>query len=86
MPLERASGFYSVGLGALAFPMRDAKTQARVGCKVSYEYLQLFCHGQPTSDALEAAFIDQREEIEAIASDKYDAGDVAPYVQEADTR
>lgn len=74
MPLERASGVPYAELDGIYFPMKDTETGERVSCSVSYEYLQARMGvAEQTQDTRLSFFETLREEIEDIASGKYDA-------------
>ena len=72
MPLERGNGTYYADLDGIYFIMRDAETGARVACRASYPYLQARKE-DPEADqnALISFFETIREEMEGIASRKY---------------
>jgi hypothetical protein len=84
MPLKRAErGLAVTQTDAIYFPMQNVRTDERVVCKVSYPYL----HGRmghdlggPTGGSMLAHFKKLRNDIEAIASRKYDAGEKHPFV------
>jgi hypothetical protein len=84
MPLKRAdTGLVVAQTDAIYFPMQDVQTEERVVCKVAYPYLHGrigMSEGGPTGGPMLARFKELRDSIEAIASQKYDAGENPPFV------
>jgi hypothetical protein len=83
MPLKRARGLAVAQTDAIYFPMQDVKTEERVICKVAYPYLHGrigSSEGWPTGGPMLMHFKDLRDSIEAVASQKYDAGEKPPFI------
>jgi hypothetical protein len=81
MPLIRAKGRATPEIDGIYFPMERAGISTRVVCRVSYEALRAISGAQSGyRPAMIAVFSEYRDEIESIASRKYDAGEKNPYV------
>jgi hypothetical protein len=84
MPLMRAdSGVPVAEIDAIYFAMEDMKTGEQISCRVSYAYLQdrvRLREGILTGPTMLPHFEVLRDEIEDIASRRYDAGEKPPFV------
>jgi hypothetical protein len=80
MPLTRAPGTVRVDLNRVVFPMQDVATGTAVRCVISEQALRKLSGGASSIAALDALFDQHRDEIEAMASRKYDAGMQSPFI------
>ena len=74
---------YRIGVAqtdAIYFPMQDVQTKSRVVCKVSYPYLHSRIGMSEGGPGVLARFNELCDSIEALASRKYDAGEIPPFV------
>jgi hypothetical protein len=77
MPLKRSEDRVLVSMQGVTFLMADGDTE--VPCQVSEELLRDKFESSGERASEEAAFRRNRELIEQAASDKYDAGKLAPH-------
>jgi hypothetical protein len=80
MPLTRLSGAFHPDSDGIYFGMKDGTKT--VTCMVTYEALQDWVRGAPLAapeqDECVAIFMEDRSQIERVASARYDAGDADP--------
>jgi hypothetical protein len=77
MPLKRSNEKHLISMDGVEFLMSDGDTE--VSCRVSQELLRDKFGSTGDRGGDEAAFRLNREAIERAASDKYDAGHLAPH-------
>jgi hypothetical protein len=80
MPLQRAVGSPLPATDAFYFPMRDILTGDFVICQVSYNYLSREAGYPVAGNNAAAVFHLLRDQIETLASARYDAGERPPNV------